>query len=102
MSGLLGLKETIIKESQDYYTAKSNEDKRKHKENLQKHFKKFHYYRKNNQEDYQFIKKLIENITQEKIMAMYGKLGKRKAKAKSGSMKMRADKKAKKSKSMYA
>ena len=63
MSGLLGLKETIIKESQDYYTAKSNEYKRKHKENLQKHFKKFHYYRKNNQEDYQFIKKLIENIT---------------------------------------
>ena len=63
MSSLFGLKETIIKESQDYYTAKSNEDKRKHKENLQKHFKKFHYYRKTNEKDYKFIKKLIENIT---------------------------------------
>ena len=40
-----------------------DEDKRKHRENLQKQFKKFHYYRKTNQEDYQFIKKLIENIT---------------------------------------
>ena len=63
MPTLFGLKETIIKESQDYYNAKSNDDKRKHKENLQKQFKKFHYYRKTNQEDYQFIKKLIENIT---------------------------------------
>ena len=63
MPNLFGLKETIIKESQDYYTAKSNEDKRKHKGNLQKQFKKFHYYRKSNQEDYKFIKKLIENIT---------------------------------------
>ena len=63
MPNLLGLKETIIKESQDYYNAKSNDDKRKHKENLQKQFKKFHYYRKSNQEDYKFIKKLIENIT---------------------------------------
>ena len=63
MSSLFGLKETIIKESQDYYTAKSNEDKRKHKENLQKQLKKFHYYRKTHQKDYQSIKKLIENIT---------------------------------------
>jgi len=63
MPNLFGLKETIIKESQDYYNAKSNDDKRKHKENLQKQFKKFHYYRKTNQKDYQFIKKLIENIT---------------------------------------
>jgi len=63
MPDLFGLKETIIKESQAYYGAKSNDDKRKHKENLQKQFKKFHYYRKSNQEDYKFIKKLIENIT---------------------------------------
>ena len=63
MSSLLSLKENIIKETQDYYEAKSNEDKRKHRENLQKQFKKFHYYRKTNQKDYQFIKKLIENIT---------------------------------------
>ena len=63
MPNLFGLKETIIKESQDYYNAKSNDDKRKHKENLQKQFKKFHYYRKSNQEYYKFIKKLIENIT---------------------------------------
>ena len=63
MPNLFGLKETIIKESQDYYNAKSNDDKRKHKENLQKQFKKFHYYRNSNQEDYKFIKKLIENIT---------------------------------------
>ena len=63
MSGLLGLKETIIKESQAYYDAKSNDDKRKHKKNLQKQLKKFHYYRQTNQKDYQSIKKLIENIT---------------------------------------
>ena len=63
MPNLFGLKETIIKESQDYYNAKSNDDKRKHKENLQKQFKKFHYYRKTHQKDYQSIKKLIENIT---------------------------------------
>ena len=63
MSSLLSLKENIIKETQDYYEAKSNEDKTKHRENLQKQFKKFHYYRKTNQKDYQFIKKLIGNIT---------------------------------------
>ena len=63
MPNLFGLKETIIKESQDYYNAKSNDDKRKHKENLQKQFKKFHYYRKTHKKDYQSIKKLIENIT---------------------------------------
>ena len=62
MAGLLGLKETIIKESQDYYTAKSNEDKRKHKENLQKSFKKFHKFRYSQKNDYQFVEKLIKNI----------------------------------------
>ena len=49
MSSLLSLKENIIKETQDYYEAKSNEDKRKHRENLQKQLKKFHYYRQTNQ-----------------------------------------------------
>ena len=63
MHSLLGLKETIIKESQAYYDAESNEDKSKHKENLQKQLKKFHFYRKTNQKDYESIKKLIENIT---------------------------------------
>ena len=63
MSSLLSLKENIIKETQDYYEAKSNEDKRKHRENLQKQLKKFHYYRQTNQKDYQFIRKLIGNIT---------------------------------------
>ena len=63
MHSLLGLKETIIKESQAYYDAKSNEDKSKHKENLQKQLKKFHFYMKTNQKDYKSIKKLIENIT---------------------------------------
>ena len=62
MSGLLGLKETIIKESQDYYTAKSNEDKRKHKENLQKQFKKFHKFRYSRMGDYKAVEKLIKNI----------------------------------------
>ena len=38
-------------------------DKNKHKENLQKHLKKFHYYRESNKKDYKFIKQLIENIT---------------------------------------
>ena len=63
MSSLLSLKENIIKETQDYYEAKSNKDKRKHRENLQKQLKKFHYYRQTNQKDYKFIKKLIGNIT---------------------------------------
>ena len=63
MPDLFGLKETIIKESQAYYDAKSIYDKRKHKKNLQKQLKKFHYYRQTNQKDYQSIKKLIENIT---------------------------------------
>ena len=63
MSSLFSLKQEIIKESQEFYNAKSNDDKRKHKENLQKQFKKFHYYRKTHKKDYQSIKKLIENIT---------------------------------------
>ena len=62
MSSLFGLKETIIKESQDYYTAKSNEDKRKHKENLQKQFKKFHKFRYSRMGDYKAVEKIIKNI----------------------------------------
>ena len=41
MSSLLSLKQEIIKESQDYYSATSTEDKEKHKENLKRYFKKF-------------------------------------------------------------
>ena len=46
MSHLLGLKEEIIKASQEYYNATSAEDKQKHKESLQKTFKKFHKFMK--------------------------------------------------------
>ena len=64
MSSLFSLKEDIIKESQEYYNAKSNEDKTKHKENLQKSFKKFHKFRYSQKNDYQFVEKLIKNIIQ--------------------------------------
>jgi hypothetical protein len=60
---VLYLKDSIIKESQDYYNASSKDDKEKYKESLQKKLKRFHYYRKSNQEDYKLIKKIIENIT---------------------------------------
>ncbi len=63
MSDVSLIKENIIKGTQDYYTAISKEDKEKHKIELQRQFKKFHYYRKFHQEDYKHIKKLIENIT---------------------------------------
>ena len=62
MSHLLGLKEEIIKISQEYYNATSNEDKQKHKENLQKSFKKFHKFRYSQKNDYVFVEKLIKNI----------------------------------------
>jgi hypothetical protein len=62
MSSLFSLKENIIKESQEYYNAKSNEDKRKHKENLQKQFKKFHKFRYSRMGDYKAVEKLIKNI----------------------------------------
>ena len=64
MSHLLGLKEEIIKISQEYYNAKSNEDKQKHKESLQKSFKKFHKFRYSQKNDYVFVEKLIKNIIQ--------------------------------------
>jgi len=62
MHSLLSLKEDIIKESQEYYNAKSNEDKQKHKENLQKNFKKFHKFRYSRMGDYKFVEKIIKNI----------------------------------------
>ena len=63
MSDVSLIKENIIRGTQNYYTAISKEYKEKHKIELQKQFKKFHYYRKFYQEDYKNIKKLIENIT---------------------------------------
>ena len=62
MSSLFSLKEDIIKESQEYYNAKSNEDKQKHKENLQKNFKKFHKFRYSRMGDYKAVEKIIKNI----------------------------------------
>ena len=62
MSHLLSLKEDIIKTSQDYYNAISIEDKEKHKENLQKSFKKFHRFRYTRMGDYKFVEKIIKNI----------------------------------------
>ena len=62
MSSLFSLKEDIIKISQEFYNAKSNEDKQKHKENLQKNFKKFHKFRYSRMGDYKFVEKIIKNI----------------------------------------
>ena len=62
MSHLLSLKEDIIKMSQEYYNATSAEDKQKHKESLQKTFKKFHRFRYTRMGDYKFVERLIKNI----------------------------------------
>ena len=62
MSYLFSLKEEIIKTSQEYYNATSIEDKEKHKENLQKSFKKFHRFRYTRMGDYKFVEKIIKNI----------------------------------------
>ena len=62
MSYLFSLKEEIVKTSQDYYNATSIEDKEKHKENLQKSFKKFHRFRYTRMGDYKFVEKIIKNI----------------------------------------
>tara|TARA_S200002703_G_scaffold60148_2_gene52050 strand:+ start:549 stop:740 length:192 start_codon:yes stop_codon:yes gene_type:complete len=62
MSHLLGLKEEIIKTSQEFYNATSKEDKQKHKENLQKSFKKFHKFRHSRIGDYKSVEKIIKNI----------------------------------------
>ena len=63
MSHVVYLKESILKDTQDYYSSTSKEDREQHKINLQKKFKQFHHYRKTHKTDYQLIKKLIENIT---------------------------------------
>ena len=62
MSSLFSLKEDIIKISQEFYNAKSNEDKEKHKESLQKSFKKFHKFRHSRMGDYKAVEKIIKNI----------------------------------------
>jgi|TARA_B100000475_G_C14860182_1_gene257266 hypothetical protein len=62
MSSLFSLKEDIIKISQEFYNAKSNEDKQKHKESLQKSFKKFHKFRHSRMGDYKAVEKIIKNI----------------------------------------
>ena len=62
MSYLFSLKEEIIKTSQEYYNATSIEDKEKHKESLQKTFKKFHRFRYTRMGDYKFVEKIIKNI----------------------------------------
>ena len=62
MSNLLGLKEEIIKASQEYYNATSIEDKQKHKESLQKTFKSFDKFIYSRLGDYKFVEKLIKNI----------------------------------------
>ena len=62
MHKLFSLKEDIIKQSQEYYTATNSVDRQKHKENLQKTFKKFHKFRYSQKSDYQFVEKLIKNI----------------------------------------
>ena len=62
MSYLFSLKEEIIKTSQEYYNATSIEDKEKHKESLQKSFKKFHKFRYTRMGDYKFVEKIIKNI----------------------------------------
>ena len=62
MSSLFSLKEDIIKISQEFYNAKSNEDKQKHKESLQKSFKKFHKFGHSRMGDYKAVEKIIKNI----------------------------------------
>ena len=62
MSNLFSIKQDIIKESQAYYDAISKEDKEKSKENLQKQFKKFHWFRNSHKKDYENIEKIIRNI----------------------------------------
>ena len=64
MHKLFSLKEDIIKQSQEYYSATNSAERQKHKENLQKTFKKFHKFRNSQINDYKFVEKLIKNIIQ--------------------------------------
>ena len=62
MHKLFSLKEDIIKQSQEYYTATNSVDRQKHKENLQKTFKKFNKFRNRQVNDYKIVERLIKNI----------------------------------------
>ena len=62
MSGLFSLKNDIIKQSQEFYNAKSKEDKQKIRESLQKTFKKAHKFRHSPMIDYKSKEKMIKNI----------------------------------------
>ena len=62
MSNLLGLKDSIIKKSQEYYSATSSEDREKHKKSLRESFEKFHKFRYSQKNDYLFVEKIIKNI----------------------------------------
>ena len=62
MPSVFSIKQDIIKESQAYYDAISKEDKEKSKENLQKQFKRFHWFRHSHKKDYENIEKIIRNI----------------------------------------
>jgi DNA-directed RNA polymerase specialized sigma54-like protein len=62
MPSVFSIKQDIIKESQAYYDAISTKDKEKSKENLQKQFKRFHWFRHSHKKDYENIEKIIRNI----------------------------------------
>ena len=64
--------------------ATNSVDRQKHKENLQKTFKKFHKFRNSQINDYKFVEKLIKNIIQGGNYMMYGKMGKKPAKKNDG------------------
>ena len=62
MPSVFSIKQDIIKASQACYDAVSKEDKEKSRENLQKQFKKFHWFRHSHKKDYENIEKIIRNI----------------------------------------
>ena len=62
MPNLFSLKADIIKDSQEYYSAISNEDREKYKKSLRESFKEFHKFRHSQKNDYQFVEKIIKNI----------------------------------------
>ena len=62
MPSVFIIKQDIIKASQAYYDAISTKDKDKSKENLQKQFKRFHWFRHSHKKDYENIEKIIRNI----------------------------------------
>jgi len=62
MPNLFSLKDSIIKQSQEYYSATSSEDREKHKKSLRESFEEFHKFRHSQKNDYQFVEKIIKNI----------------------------------------